>query len=108
MLSRLELSGWLRENNLFYEFAGVKDFSPGSEIFVVDLRQPLDPRVDFSLQVRVIRIERIRDDGMVYYRHHPDGKEECFVPMRNFLVHETIVVLRHRKSAEVVSLKTAP
>ncbi len=107
MFNRREFFDWLKRHGLPYEPAGIDDLLPETELFIVDLRKTIDPRADLSAQACVIRIRRIREDGMVYYRHHPDGKEECFVMARVLLFHETSVVLRVRKSARVIHLRTA-
>lgn len=107
MFDRKEFFVWLREYGLPYEPADVADFVPDAELILVDLRRTLDPHTSLFAQACVIRIGRIREDGMVYYRYHPEGREECFVPMRNLLVHETSVALKIRKSAEVVHLRAA-
>lgn len=87
---------WIRERGLPYTFVTEEDFFPvGTELLIVNLRRwEFDPSEDLSRSGYRIRIHDIREDGMVYYRHCPDGKEECFVLMKIFLVHETSVVLK--------------
>jgi hypothetical protein len=105
MIAKDELFGWLKRNGIPYEPATEADFLEGAELLIVDIRRPLDPRIDLSVQAHAIRIERIREDGMVYYRHLPSGREECFVPMKNLLFHGTSVVVRSVSHAEIVFLK---
>jgi hypothetical protein len=107
MPDKSEFFSWLKKCGLPYEPAGADDLVPDTELLIVDLRKTIDLSADLSAQAHVIRIGRIREDGMVYYRHHPDGKEECFVMARVLLSHETSVVLKSRKSAQVVHLRTA-
>lgn len=107
MVGKSEFFDWLRKHKLPYVPAVEDDFFVGSELLVIDLRRELDPWASLHLQGHVILVERIREDGMVYYRCHPSGKEECFVPMRNFFSHGTSVVVKTVSPAGIVHLRIA-
>jgi hypothetical protein len=107
MPKKREFQEWLREHDLSYALASADDFYVGAELLVVDLLRKLDPKTNLYAQATIIRIEGVRANGTVYYRHHPVGKELCFVPVRNFLIHEMSVVVKSLSFAEVIQMKTA-
>lgn len=107
MPKKRDFEEWLREHNLSYALASVHDFHAGAELLIVDLRRNLDPGANLYAQATIIRIEEVRENGMAYYRHHPDGRELCFVPVRNFLIHEMSVVVKSLLLADVIQMKTA-
>jgi hypothetical protein len=107
MPRKRDLEEWLKEHSLSYALASADDFRVGAELLIIDLLRNLDPRMNLYTQAIIIRIEEVLGNGMVYYRHYPDGPELCFVPMRNFLIHEMSVVIKSLPLAEVVQLKAA-
>lgn len=107
MSEKKDFEEWLQKHGLAYEIASADDFYAGAELLIVDLRRNLDPGANLYAQATIIRIEEVLENGMVYYRYHPNGRELCFVPVRNFLIHEMSVVVKSLLLADVIQMKTA-